>query len=166
MTETHLCSECAKLLGCNDMFSDFNLNISEFFSNFFGDMLPSIGQGTAVRCKKCGCTFDDIVRDGKLGCAECYDTFYDKLLPSLQRIHGKIRHSGKVSRSVGESDKTDKPQETESAAAPEPPVSEQTPQSKAEELRKEMDIAVAQQNFELAAQLRDEIKALEGGENK
>ena len=32
-----------------------------------------------------------------------------------------------------------------------------------EELKKQMDEAVAAQNFELAAQLRDRIKELEGG---
>lgn len=166
MTETHLCSECAKLLGANDMFSDFNLNISEFFSNFFGDMLPTIGQGTALRCKKCGCTFDDIVRDGKLGCAQCYDTFYDRLLPSLQRIHGKIRHSGKISRCAGQNEAPSDNAEASAPPAPEQPAQPQTAQSRIEALKSQMNEAVAQQNFELAAQLRDEIKALEGGESK
>ena len=44
------------------------------------------------------------------------------------------------------------------------PVSEEEAKTdEREELKKQMDEAVAAQNFELAAQLRDRIKELEGG---
>lgn len=160
MTQTHLCSDCAKHLGYGDMFSDFSLNLSEFFGNFFGDTLPSAGQSVAGRCPKCSFTFNDIVREGKVGCAQCYETFYDKLLPSLQRIHGKIRHSGKVSRGITKI-------ESAPEAVEEQPVKEtvKTVSEKIEELQAQMQQAVAEQNFELAAKIRDEIKAMEGGEN-
>ena len=62
MTESHLCSACANHLGYTDMFSGFDLNISEFFSGLLGDMLPTLMPGTVKRCEKCGCSFDDIVR--------------------------------------------------------------------------------------------------------
>lgn len=146
MAESHLCAECANHLGYTDIFPGFGLNLSEFFGGFLGDMMPGLAQGgSAQRCKKCGCSFDDIVREGKLGCADCYRTFYDKLLPSFQRIHGKVHHSGK--------------------AAAAKPVQESV-ESKIERLRGEMNGAVSKQDFELAAKLRDEIKALEGGESK
>ncbi len=159
MTQTHLCSDCAKHMGYGDMFSDFSLNLSEFFGNFFGETLPSSGQSAALRCPKCSFTFNDIVREGKVGCAQCYETFYDKLLPSLQRIHGKIRHSGKISRVSNEAEATaDIIEETPVQKA------EKTASEKIEELQAQMQQAVAEQNFELAAKIRDEIKALEGGE--
>lgn len=147
MAESHLCSDCANHLGYTDMFSGFNLNLSEFFGGLLGDMLPSLKQGNVKRCEKCGCSFDDIVRDGKVGCADCYRTFYDKLLPSIQRIHGKINHTGKIGTGVNEKEKIE------------------TAEEKIAKLKSQMDEAVKTQNFELAAQLRDEIKALEGGSN-
>lgn len=71
--------------------------------------------------------------------------FYNELKPSLQRIHGQIHHSGKI------------------ASTAEPVSEEEAKIDEKEELKKQMDEAVAAQNFELAAQLRDRIKELEGG---
>lgn len=149
MAESHLCSDCAAHLGYGDVFSGFGLGLSELFGGFLGDMLPSAGQGSAVkRCAKCGASFEDIAKEGKVGCAECYRTFYDRLLPSIQRIHGKIKHNGKISSGTSEN------------------VKEETAEEKIEKLSKLMDEAVRKQEFETAAKLRDEIKALRGGENK
>ena len=161
MSETYLCSECAKLLGANDMFSDFNLNFSEFFGNFFGDMLPAHTRTSALKCPRCGCTFDDIVKSGKVGCTECYTTFYEKLLPSLQRIHGKIQHAGKISASADLDDEEEKAEKPVEQSEEKPDNSE-----KIAALKKAMDEAVSKQDFEEAAKIRDEIKELEGGENK
>ncbi len=148
MAESHLCSDCASHLGYSDMFSGFGLNLSELFGGFLGDMMPAISSGKTQRCAKCGTSFDEIVRDGRVGCADCYRTFYDKLLPSIQRIHGKIKHSGKVS------------------AAPVAEPKAETTEEKIEKLKIQMNEAVAKQDFESAAKIRDEIKALEGGEVK
>ena len=71
-----------------------------------------------------------------------------KLIPSIKRIHGQASHTGKVGSVAGRREK---------------------PESGAEriaKLRAEMDEAVAVQDFERAAQLRDEIRALSGGDNK
>ena len=70
--------------------------------------------------------------------------FYKELRPSLQRIHGQIRHSGKI------------------ASTAEPVSEEEAKTDEREELKKQMDEAVAAQNFELAARLRDRIKEREG----
>lgn len=148
MAESHLCPDCASHLGYSDMFSGFGLNLSELFGGFLGDMMPSISAGKTQRCEKCGSSFDEIVRSGKVGCADCYRTFYDKLLPSIQRIHGKIKHSGKVS----------------TATPAEPKI--ETTEEKIKKLKAAMNDAVAKQDFESAAKIRDEIKALEGGESK
>ena len=148
MAESHLCSDCASHLGYSDVFSGFGLNLSGLFGGFLGDMMPSISAGKSPRCPKCGTSFEEIVRSGKVGCADCYRTFYDKLLPSIQRIHGKIKHSGKVTNSA--------PVESK----------EETTEEKIEKLKIAMNEAVAKQEFETAAKIRDEIKALEGGESK
>jgi protein arginine kinase activator len=148
MAESHLCSECASHLGYSDVFSGFGLNLSGLFGGLLGDMMPSISAGKSPRCPKCGTSFEEIVRSGKVGCADCYRTFYDKLLPSIQRIHGKIKHSGKVTNSA--------PVESK----------EETTEEKIEKLKIAMNEAVAKQEFETAAKIRDEIKALEGGESK
>lgn len=138
--EMHLCPDCASYLGYGDFFSGFNLNLGEILGSFAqaGPALP--GERAVKRCPKCGNAFDDIARSGKLGCAECYRTFYDRLLPSLQRIHGRICHSGKVSEASGEEIKKDR---------------------RVEQLREDLQKAVEEQDFELAAKLRDEIRDIE-----
>lgn len=93
--EAHLCSECAHALGYGDVFGGFGNTFTDLLGSFFGEPAGALGSRT-IRCEKCGNTFNDIVNSGKLGCADCYRTFYDKLLPSLQRIHGKTKHEGKV----------------------------------------------------------------------
>ena len=147
MAESHLCGDCASHLGYGDVFSGFGFNLSEVFGGLLGDMRPAVSGGKTLRCSKCGASFDDIAREGKVGCAECYRTFYDRLLPSIQRIHGKIKHSGKASSGAPVAEKVE------------------TLKEKIEKLRHQMNEAVAKQEFEQAAKIRDEIKALEGGEN-
>ena len=88
------------------------------------------------------------MRSGKIGCADCYETFYDKLLPLLERLHGKTNHVGKIPNSFEEIAK------------------EENTQNETEKLKAELDEAVKAQNYEKAAELRDRIKELESEGNK
>ena len=99
-----------------------------------------------LKCPVCNKSFEEIANDGKMGCAECYAVFYDKLLPSLNRIHGKASYVGI------------RPQKNGTYSDIEISISV---------LKKALETAVNEQNFELAAQLRDEINLLlgEGGRN-
>lgn len=144
-TENHLCSECASSLGYDDIFDNSILSIPNIFASFFNDTPLTLTSGKTQRCEKCGSSFEDIIRTGMVGCADCYETFSDKLLPSIQRIHGKAKHAGKV-----------------------PVIKQSTPIKKIEKSKDEiisekqaqLAEAVEKQEFERAVVLRDEIKAL------
>lgn len=84
----------------------------------------------------------DIAKTGKVGCAQCYETFFDDLLPSIRRIHGNTRHTGKLAGSAGK---------------------ELRVVNELEQARQELHDAIEKQEFEKAAKLRDRIKELEGG---
>ncbi len=144
-TQMHLCTECAQHLGYGDMFSGFGLNLDDFFGGFLGDTVQKLASPTEQRCDKCGNTFGDIVRSGKVGCSRCYETFYDKLLPSIQRIHGRIKHNGKQAPAV------------EAVAQPVVEVKEDP----VEKLKRDLADAIEKQEFEQAAVIRDKIKELE-----
>ena len=144
-TEMHLCSDCAQHLGYGDMFSGFGLNLDDFFGGFLEDTVQKLAAPVEEKCPKCGNSFSDIVRSGKVGCSECYRMFYDKLLPSIQRIHGRSRHSGKQIEAKAESKK----------------VEEIKPKNELETLKAQLKEAVEKQEFEQAAVLRDKIKELE-----
>ena len=147
-TEHHLCSQCAGELGYTDMFSGFApLSLSDFFGDLLGDVNRKAIGTKVIRCPKCGNSFNDIVRDSQVGCAECYRVFFDKLAPSLERIHGRAVHSGKKIECVP-------------AQKVEP-----TKEERIAQLKVKLGEAVEKQEFELAAKLRDEIREIEGGEN-
>lgn len=139
-----LCSECASSLGYDDLFGGFGFNLSELFTNFFGDNTARLPDKTA-RCENCGASFNEIVKTGKVGCAECYRTFYNKLLPSIRQIHGKVTHLGKVPTNLSEVKKPSK-------------------EEIINRLNQELQSAVDTQDFEQAAVLRDRIKQLKEGE--
>ncbi len=143
--EAHLCSDCAKALGYKDVFGGFGNTFTDLLGSFFGEPQTTSLNSRTIRCEKCGNTFSDIVNSGKLGCADCYTTFYDKLLPSLQRIHGKTRHEGKNPTII----KTEV----------------QGTVDEAKTLELELRKAIEEQNFEKAAELRDKINDLKAGGN-
>lgn len=144
-TQLHLCSSCAGKLGYGDVFSGFGFDLGDFFGNFFSKPKASLASSNTVRCSKCGMSFEEIVKTGKIGCADCYEKFYEMLLPSIQRIHGKTQHNGKTAKVAEHSgDKKEK-----------------TKEEIIEELKAEMKVAIEEQNFEKAAELRDKIKGME-----
>ncbi len=139
--EYHLCRTCAENLGYSVPFAS---PFSDLFGAFLGDVPVSRLSNAVLRCETCGCTFEDIVNSGRVGCADCYRLFYDKLLPSVQRIHGKTRHTGK------------KPGGNRAG---------RRSASQLAEAKEQLKQAVAQQDFERAAALRDEIRQWEEKEN-
>lgn len=146
-TQMHLCAGCAEHLGYGDIFSGFGFNLEGFFSGLLGENMPML-TGAEEKCPKCGSTFSDIAKSGKIGCADCYRKFYDKLLPSLQRIHGKIKHTGKQAMLATVNENK------------EPKIN---PVAK---LKEDLQKAIEEQNFEQAAVLRDRIKEMEGQSNE
>ncbi len=93
-------------------------------------------------CPGCGGTLQDFRESGRLGCARCYDTFSEPLRDLLRRLHGSAHHTGRVYHAPG---------------APSPgPAVEST-----DHLRERLKRAVEQEQFELAAELRDRLKERE-----
>ena len=146
--EYRLCHECAHELGYDSMFPDFSADFGGLLSSFFSNALPAISG--AAHCNTCGSTLNDIKRTGKVGCADCYDTFFSELMPTIRNIHGNTEHKGKRPNVIEYTVNEDKKDQTESA------------EDKLSVLRAELKKAIEDENFERAAQLRDEIKELEG----
>lgn len=108
--------------------------------SFLGRGLGTVG-GTVTACTGCGTTLEDLRRDNRLGCARCYTTFRAALLPLLARFHRHVSHVGKVP----------------GAGRPASRLAEIT------RLRLGLTKAVASEDFERAALLRDRLRALEDG---
>ena len=144
-TEYTLCADCAHEMGFGNV---FDTSMPDMFGglikSIFGSALPARSQAT--RCPMGGSTYGDIKNTGKVGCAACYEIFYGELLRSIKGIHGNTQHCGKIPRTAKlQSNLND---------------DDNTPTT--EDLQVQLQKAVEEQNFELAAELRDRIKEREG----
>ncbi len=155
VTEKHLCSECASKEGytSDGMFnthSSFGM-LDSFFSdtqdNIFGGILgnmlgtsPYIKTSAVSVCQKCGMRYSDFAKHGTLGCPDCYTAFSAYLMPTVKQIHGNTRHNGKFPEGIQEKVQT---------------------QNKLKSLKEKLQQAVANEDYESAAKLRDEIRAME-----
>lgn len=135
--ENHLCSYCAANGGYTNV---GELSLTNMLASMFGESISS-GKPVSKRCECCGASFSDIAQSGRVGCSECYTTFKNELLPSLNRLHGKAIHIGSV---------------------PEEEKKEQTSYEKINLLKVKLAEAIKAEEFENAAKLRDEIRSLEG----
>ena len=91
-------------------------------------------------CPICQITFLEFRNSGRLGCPYDYEVFRDELMPLLENIHGETRHSGKVPKRAAENTQQ---------------------QTTLIQLRNELKRAVAAEDYEAAARLRDKIKGIE-----
>lgn len=46
-------------------------------------------------CKHCGYNYQDFLNSGLLGCPRCYESFSRELMPSIQKLHSGLYHTGK-----------------------------------------------------------------------
>src|SRR5690606_14596230 len=108
------------------------------------DFLARVNRGDATvtgPCPFCGLKLDDFKKTGRLGCPQCYVTFEPHLSGLLRRLHGSTQHVGKV------------------YLPPDPSRAQQ--EERIAGLRRKLDRAVQSEDFERAAQIRDEIRDLE-----
>lgn len=174
--ELNLCEECSKKLGIGKM--DFNMPID--FSSFFGglvedfmtpEFMPLFDDVKLLKCDECGYTFNDIVNTGKLGCANCYSTFEERLDPIIKKIQGSNMHVGRTGKIIDDKigkkfnienniqDKEESKTESEKEAK-----SNNTNNDKKLELDKlqeDLKSAIKDERYEDAARIRDKIKELE-----
>jgi len=142
--EHYLCSECA-------MGAQFSL--PTLMDLLYGAQTSGLQQSEDI-CS-CGNSLIKFQKTGLLGCPECYTTYRSALLPVIKRAQGgRLRHVGR------------KPQQEEGreqAASRKPAPN--GPQDECSRLKEELKAAVAEERYERAAELRDRLRALEGGEN-
>ena len=157
VSNRHLCAECMKKMESNLTQG----NIHSFLSSIMSMLSPSQKESDQLTCTHCGLSYRDFERTGKLGCAGCYKSFQKELQPMLQRIHGSSQHVGRTPAHSHNA-----PADVQTPAEELVPSPLEVKQQRMEELKQKMEEAVAVENFEAAAQYRDEMRALlqEAGE--
>lgn len=141
--ERHLCEACAEKEG---LAVKQNFSITELLAGLAASHLA--GKSSEVpdlNCPSCELTFAEFQAEGRFGCAEDYEAFGELIQPRIKKFHDATQHVGKRPRAW---DKVH-------ASA-----------SQSRSLRSELRRAVAEEAYERAAELRDEIRKLEESLNR
>jgi len=138
--EFNLCEKCAAEKGIQVVGKKKPFSIASILAGMAEEATSS-----TARCQTCGLSYAEFRENARLGCADCYSAFREQLKPLLKRIHGSGTHLGKApSSSEGLVERM----------------------REIEDLKAQLRAAVEQEDFEKAAEIRDRIKCLEGGEAK
>lgn len=136
MQKVNLCESCSKEKGVTDP-TGFAL----------ADLLLGLGaaqeiekSGNLQKCPACGFSQADFKKTGRLGCPLCYDTFSEGLNSLLKAMHKGTSHVGKIPARLMESLQFD---------------------AEMKNLHLQLEKAVVEENYETAAEIRDQIKHLE-----
>ena len=114
-----------------DIFSEF----ANFFDDF--DVFPTYRE--TLVCPGCKRTYEAFKNSGKFGCARCYETFKIPVAKTLKQIHQNVVHTGKIPAGSAQEIKLKK---------------------RYEELKTQLQKAVADEDYETAAKLHKELKSL------
>lgn len=101
--EAYLCAACAHELGYDRMMEEMTMGLGMGIGSMLGNFISATSSvNTALagveRCPRCGSSFNDIVSWGMVGCGDCYGMFHDRLMPSIENLHGHAIHNGKVAK--------------------------------------------------------------------
>ena len=152
MSEMHLCEECARQKS-SQMEQQFGL----------ADLLAGLSdpskaataskesEKSVLKCSRCDLLYEDFRKFGRLGCGECYTSFKEHLNGLLRKIHGSNKYLGKTPSQYPANQTQSSPQAA-TALLP----SENLP-----DLKKQLQSAIAAEDFEKAAMIRDKIKNFE-----
>lgn len=140
--ELHLCEKCARERNLIpeqpgpqlDLKALLNL-LMHPFPHGAQPASDEIAQPVTEACEICGITLAEFKAEGRLGCPHDYESLRPALEPLLERIHRSTAHTGKAPRAV-----------------------------RLREWKVQMQAAVASEDYEEAARLRDLIRRESSGQ--
>ncbi len=140
-TERHLCQECAQQHG---LAVKTQVPLNELLSTLLAAQPEVEDPASAASdhaCPVCGMTLKRFSKESLLGCPHDYEEFSRELAPLIEQTqNGKTVHCGKVPSRRPQDDHRD---------------------VELSQLRRQLDAAVKNEDYETAARLRDQIKAYE-----
>lgn len=145
MVTLELCVECAEEKGI-DVQKSGPYGLGDLVAGLIDTAVDGesdrIGK---VRCPGCGYNYSDFKKIGRFGCPQCYEAFEVQLTPLLRHVHGGTKHAGKHRKQTGE---------------------RVSVLRRVSELKEDLTRAIASEDYERAALLRDEIREIEGAPEK
>jgi protein arginine kinase activator len=133
-----LCNACAKAKG-DDPLAFLVSDADVMLGLGAAQEITQTTGGVDLKCPRCGFSQADFKKSGRLGCPECYQVFAEGLAGLLKTMHKGTHHTGKTPEALRQS--RDNAERLKS-------------------LQKKLAKAVESEDFEQAAQLRDELKEI------
>lgn len=140
-----LCEECARKEGIIPGGSPKKQEPEELLNEITKNQEDLPEEKRLRRCPECGLTYEEFRIRGRLGCPKDYEVFAEMLEGLLEKIHYGLEHKGRVPPSGDAETKRLR---------------------KIVELKRRLEEAVAREEYELAAKIRDQINKLEEEEKK
>ncbi len=143
----HLCNECAAARGFHSPLDQVPFPLKDILANMVKSPTQPISakaSGEPIACESCGLEFDEFTRLGRFGCGGCYRAFRPRIESIMRKIHGASLHRGMNPMSALGSSGT----------------SDALPVQEEARLQQELKKAIATEDFERAAELRDKIRLL------
>lgn len=149
--ETHMCEACAQSHGVQAQGGEAHgipgvaasaISPLQMIEKIFKPSLPETLKALLeTACEACGMTYPEFRSGGRLGCAKDYVVFREGIHSVLEQVQGGTGpHTGKVPRRAGALIQL---------------------HARQAELNGELDAAIAVENYERAAELRDVLKKVE-----
>jgi len=139
-TERHLCEQCARQTGEINAPFNASLSVNDFLKGLFATGFEEAQLPVEPTCARCGMSYSDFSRSGKIGCSACYKTFKQRIRPLVKRIHGTYQHTGKIPVRCG---------------------GILALKQQLQRLKEQLQRHVQREEYEEAARLRDQIHQLE-----
>ncbi len=146
VSSVHLCPACAKdYLEPQEMKKVETTSLISMLSKQLkvGQTAEQLAALDQKVCPICGISFFEFRKQGRLGCPHDYTFFTEELEPLIVNIHGDTTHKGKRPKHSSRSSEA---------------------QTQLIQLRRQMNEAVEQEDYEQASNIRDQIRRLESGE--
>ncbi len=139
MTEVHICENCAEEKGTE--FKTY-FNFQDFVLAASGEQAlgKSAPRKSAIVCKTCKMAYQEFVKNGRLGCADCYSSFRKPLELLIKQVQRSDYHEGK------------RPSQTKK---------EKQSSYSLKQLQEKLRKSIQEEAFEEAAKIRDQLKLAE-----
>ena len=134
--ELHLCEHCARERGFSTDANRVDISLGGIFSGLSEG--KNEAEDTGPACPTCGCTLQAIKRTKRVGCADCYARFKAEIV-TLLRQEGIEAAMPVPTQDSGEA---------KTGGSVDPAA-----------LRRELQRAIDQENYELAAYYRDRLRS-------
>lgn len=173
--EQHLCEDCAaeytavplsEVMGGDGQQATLGSIISGILNKYAGkENNGEIGKTEPVKgiekaCPECGTTESDFLKTGRLGCPVCYSAFAGLVNRNFKEMQAGTVHTGREPQHARFIEVSEVPTATPARLTPADDGVIPDSKTDIDALQKELEAALEIEDYESAANLRDEIRSL------